>query len=64
MSRRGATKAVILAYLQTERVMGAMLKYMQARHNIPASAVREQVRRLSKAGRVERVSRGRYRRTM
>ena len=38
MSRRGATKAIVLAYLKDERQIGAMLKYMHERHGLSASA--------------------------
>jgi predicted transcriptional regulator of viral defense system len=62
MARRGETKAIVLAYLREERWMGPMLKYMRERHGISSSAVREQVRRLAQAGKLERVGRGRYRR--
>lgn len=61
MTRRGVTKAIVLAYLREERVMGQLLKHMHQRHGVSASAVREQVRRLHVAGRIERVQRGRYR---
>ena len=64
MSRRGATTALVLAYLQHERQIGAMVRELKQRHGLSASAVREQVRRLLVAGRIERVSRGRYRRRM
>lgn len=62
MTRRGETAAIVLAYLKDERWMGSMLKYMRERHGISGSAVREQVRRLTHAGKLERVGRGRYRR--
>jgi predicted transcriptional regulator of viral defense system len=62
VSSRGATAAVVLAYLKEERAIGPMLRYMQQRHGLSASAVREQVRRLTQSGKIERVSRGRYRR--
>lgn len=62
MTRRGATRAVILAYLREARVMGPMLRYMRERHGIGSSAVREQVRRLVQEGAIERVARGVYRR--
>ena len=62
MTRRGATAALILAYLKYERAIGPMLLYMQRRHGISKSAVREQIRRLMLAGKIERIARGRYRR--
>jgi predicted transcriptional regulator len=62
MSRRGETRARILAYLKVERSLGPMQRYMFERHGIQAGAVREQVSRLVKAGAIERIARGRYRR--
>jgi predicted transcriptional regulator of viral defense system len=62
MTRRGATAAIILTYLTHERAIGPMIRYMQRRHGIGASAVYTQVQRLTNAGKIERIERGRYRR--
>ena len=62
VTRRGATKAIILAYLRIDRNIGQMQRYMSKRHGINGPAVREQVRRLMVAGSIERIERGRYRR--
>jgi predicted transcriptional regulator of viral defense system len=62
VTRRGATAAIILAYLRHERVMGQILTYMQQRHGVSKGATREQIKRLTQAGRIERIARGRYRR--
>lgn len=62
MPRRGETKALILAYLRTDRAIGQMQQYMFERHGVSGGAVREQVHRLLKAGEVERTGYGRYQR--
>ena len=62
MTRRGETRAVILAYLRDERALGPMCRYLFERHGINGGAVREQLARMVRAGDVERIGRGRYRR--
>lgn len=63
MTRRGATKTIILDYLRTvhePRTVAKIRRYMRKMHKVSGHAVDTTVWRLHNEGLVERVGRGEY----
>lgn len=63
MTRRYATRELVLTYLRTvkePRNLIAITRYMRKMHRVEAGATRTAIWRLAKLGEVRRVGRGEY----